>query len=238
MPAATSSPPTTSGTHVDDLPLDANSALYIEAIGAETNFHPDFGSGTWNDGPIGIPYVDVAGTQPAVAINFTAYGDESDPGPYPVPTDAPIEGARRATATVMCWWWTATTACSTNSTAFPQPDGSWDADSAARYDLSSHELRPAGWTSADAAGLPILPGLVRYDEVAAGEIRHAIRFTAPQTRCAYVWPARHFVVAGRRAIPAHGAALPSARRFRRQQLCAGDPGDPGSDAALRHHPGR
>jgi hypothetical protein len=76
--------------------------------------------------------------------------------------------------------------------AYPQPDGSWQAGSGAIFDLNSHALRPAGWTSADAAGLPILPGLVRYDEVAAGEIRHALRFTAPQTRRAYVWPARHY----------------------------------------------
>jgi hypothetical protein len=178
---------------VDGLPVDANSAAYVETIGAQTNFHPDFGAGTWNGGPIGIPYVDVAGTQPPVAINFTAYGDESDPGPYPVPTDAPIEGGAQSNGDrhvlvldrdncVLYELYR----------AFPQPDGSWNADSAARYDLSSHVLRPDGWTSADAAGLPILPGLVRYDEVALGEIRHAIRFTAPQTRRAYVWPARHF----------------------------------------------
>lgn len=178
---------------VDGLPVDANSAAYIETIGAQTHFHPDFGSGTWEGGPIGIPYVDVAETQPLVAINFTAYGDESDPGPYPVPTDAPIEGGAQSNGDrhvlvvdrdncVLYELYR----------AFPQPDGSWNADSAARYDLSSHILRPDGWTSADAAGLPILPGLVRYDEVTAGEIRHAIRFTAPQTRRAYVWPARHF----------------------------------------------
>lgn len=178
---------------VDALPVDANSAAYVETIGADTNFHPDFGAGTWNNGPIGIPYVDVPGTQPLVAIHFTAYGDESDPGPYPVPTDAPIEGGAQSNGDrhvlvvdrdncVLYELYR----------AFPQPDGSWNADSAARYDLSSHALRPDGWTSADAAGLPILPGLVRYDEVASGEIRHAIRFTAPETQRAYVWPARHF----------------------------------------------
>ncbi|MEZ4635847.1 MAG: hypothetical protein R2856_12955 [Caldilineaceae bacterium] len=131
------------------------------------------------------------GTQPAVAINFTAYGDEEIPGRIPSPPARPSRATQsngdRHVLVVdrdSCMFY--------ELYRLPQPDGSWGADSAARYDLSSHELRPAGWTSADAAGLPILPGLVRYDEVAAGEIRHAIRFTAPQTRRAYVWPARHF----------------------------------------------
>jgi hypothetical protein len=177
---------------VDTLPVDANSATYVATIGADRHVHADFGSGTWEGGPIGIPYVDVPGTQPMVAVTFD-YDDESDPGPYPIPTDAPIEGGSdsdgdrhvlvldRDNCILYEMFY-----------AFPQADGSWHAGSGAIFDLNSNALRPAGWTSADAAGLPILSGLVRYDEVAGGEIRHALRFTAPQTRQEYLWPARHF----------------------------------------------
>jgi len=177
---------------VDTLPLDPNSSAYVAAIGAARHVHADFGSGTWDGGPIGIPYVDVPGTQPKVSVTFD-YDDESDPGPYPIPPDAPIEGGSdsdgdrhvlvldrdRCILYEMFY-------------AFPQADGSWHAGSGAIFDLQSNALRPAGWTSADAAGLPILAGLVRYDEVSAGEIRHALRFTAPQTRREYIWPARHY----------------------------------------------
>jgi hypothetical protein len=179
-------------TPVDTLPVHPNSDIFIATIGANRNVHPDFGSGLWEGGPIGIPYVDVPGDQARVAVSFT-YDDESDPGPYPIPTDAPIEGGpasdgdrhvlvvERENCILYELFY-----------AFPQADGSWQAGSGAIFDLNSHLLRPAGWTSADAAGLPILPGLVRYDEVAGGEINHALRFTAPQTRREYVWPARHF----------------------------------------------
>ena len=197
-------------TRVDSLPLHPNSAAYIATIGANAGIHPDFGSGTWDGGPIGIPYVTVPGTQPKVAIHFTAYGDESDPGPYPIPSDAPVEGGRQSDGDrhvlVLdrdnCMLYEL-------YRAFPQPDGSWNADSGAVFDLRSHALRPAEWTAADAAGLPIFPGLVRYDEVAAGEIPHALRFTVPQTRRAYVWPARHF------ASSLTGASYPPmGQRFR------------------------
>lgn len=179
-------------TSIDNLPKASNSDAYINTIGAGTGLHPDFGSGTWNGGPIGIPYVEVPGTQPLVPVTF-GYDDESDPGPYPIPPDAPIEGGPDSTGDRHilivdrdnCILYEL-------YYAFPQPDGSWTAGSGAIFDLNSNALRPAGWTSADAAGLPILPGLVRYDEVAGGEIRHAVRFTAPQTRRAYVWPARHY----------------------------------------------
>jgi len=180
---------------VDTLPVDANSAAYINTIGADRYFHADFGSGEWPPGsgsPIGIPFMDVPGTQPKVPVSFT-YADESDPGPYPIPTDVPIEGGPNSDGDrhVLV---VDRDACVLYELfdAWPQPDGSWTAGSGAVFDLKSNALRPAGWTSADAAGLPILPGLVRYDEVASGEVRHAIRFTAPQTRRAYVWPARHF----------------------------------------------
>ncbi len=179
-------------TPVDTLPVDANSSLYINTIGADDNVHADFGSGTWNGAPIGIPFITVPGSQEKVNVTFT-YDDESDPGPYPVPEDAPIEGGSGSSGDrhVLvidrdnCILYEL-------YSAYPQGDGSWTAGSGAIYDLNSNALRPAGWTSADAAGLPILPGLVRYEEVAAGEINHAVRFTVPRTRRAYVWPARHY----------------------------------------------
>jgi hypothetical protein len=185
---------------VDNLPVHARSDAYVATIGASERVHADFGSGEWPPGsgsPIGIPYIVVPGTQPRVDVTFQ-YDDESDPGPYPIPTTAPIEGGPdgggdrhvlvldRDACTLYELFY-----------AWPQADGSWEAGSGAIFDLRSHALRPAGWTSADAAGLPILPGLVRYDEVERldgepREIRHAIRFTAPRTRRAYVWPARHY----------------------------------------------
>ncbi len=181
---------------VDNLPAAADSSTYINAIGASSHMHADFGSGDWPPGsgaPIGIPFVVVSQTQPLVNINWTAYGDESDPGPYPVPTAAPIEGGAASDGDrhVLVL---RQGECKLYELyrAFPQNDGSWDADSGAVYTLTLNgPLRPAGWTSADAAGLPMLPGLVRYDEVASGEIDHAIRFTANNSANAYVWPARH-----------------------------------------------
>lgn len=176
---------------VNTLPLDPRSADYIARIGATAHVHPDFGT-MWAGAPNGIPYVVVPGNQPQVPIEFR-WPDESDPGPYPIPTDAPIEGGPNGTGDrhvlaldgEHCMLYEM-------YRSFPTPDGSWHADSGAKYNLFSHVLRPAGWTSADAAGLPILPGLVRYDETMSGEIRHAIRFTAPSTQRAYVWPARHY----------------------------------------------
>jgi len=182
-------------TPVDTLPLDANSDAYVATIGADAHVHADFGSGDWPPGsgaPIGIPYVDVPGSQPKVPVTFD-YDDESDPGPYPIPPNAPIEGGPESDGDrhVLvvdrdnCLLYEL-------FYAFPQDGGvSWLAGSGAIFDLASHALRPAGWTSADATGLPILPGLVRYEEVAAGKINHALRFTAPQTREAYIWSARH-----------------------------------------------
>jgi hypothetical protein len=178
-------------TPVDTLPVDANSAAYINTMGSDRTLHPDFGAGLWEGGPIGIPYRTVTSSQAKVTVTFD-YADESDAGPYPIPTDAPIEGgpAGDGDRHVLlldqndCMLYEL-------FYAFPQNDGSWTAGAGAIFDLDTHTLRPDSWTSADAAGLPILPGLVRYDEVASGEIRHAIRFTASQTRRAYVWPARH-----------------------------------------------
>jgi hypothetical protein len=177
---------------VDSLPVDASSVAYVATIGAGQPVHADFGSGTWDGGPIGIPYVDVPGTQPEVPGTFD-YADESDPGPYPIPPDAPIEGGPDSDGDRHILVLDRDN-CRLDELfyVFPQLNGSWHAGSGAVFDLNSNALRPAGWTSADAAGLPILPGLVRYEEVAAGEIRHALRFTAPQTRRVYLWPARHY----------------------------------------------
>jgi len=174
-------------------PVDPASDVLINTCGASAQLHPDFGT-TWNGGPIGIPYVVVRGNQARVPVTFD-YDDESDPGPYPIPRDAPIEGGAssngdRHVLIVDADNWKLYELFD----AHPVNGGDrWTAGSGAIFDLSSNSLRPAGWTSADAAGLPILPGLVRYDEVVEQkEIRHALRFTCPTTRRAYVAPARHF----------------------------------------------
>lgn len=209
-PATTSTPTTPTGTtsvttvvpalsvfpadnawnqRVDSLPVDPNSATIIAAMNPTRGLHPDFGSYTG----YGIPYCIVPGTQPRVPVAFD-YPDESDPGPYPIPANAPIEGGSSATgdrhilvidkdAWKLYEVWNA------------QPDGKggWKCGSGAIFDLKSNVLRPAGWTSADAAGLPIFPGLVRYDEmVEKHAITHALRFTMVKTRRAYIAPARHF----------------------------------------------
>ena len=169
-------------TRIDGLPVDAKSAAYVETIGAAKPLHPDFGQGS-----NGIPFTLVNGTQARVAVRFD-YADESDAGPYPIPSDAPIEAGSDAHVLVID-----TDHCVLYElwSSAPRTDGSWRAGSGAIFDLTCGCLRPSGWTSADAAGLPVFPGLVRYDEVAAGEILHALRFTAPQTRKEFVWPARH-----------------------------------------------
>lgn len=175
-------------------PVDPNSATLIAACGsAATGLHPDFGT-VWDGAPNGIPYVVVAGGQGRVPVTFE-YADESDPGPYPVPSAAPIEGGpggsgdRHVLVIDRDNW-----KLYELFDAHPVNGGaSWTAGSGAVFDLSSNTLRPAGWTSADAAGLPIFPGLVRYDEVVGAKaIRHALRFTCPATRRAYVGPARHW----------------------------------------------
>lgn len=182
-------------TPVDQLPVHPSSSLWVNTIGAQTGVHPDFGEGLWEGAPIGIPYATVGAGQPKVPVSFY-YAAESDPGPYPIPEDSPVEGAPPggvATGGDRHVLVVNVDDCVLYELfdAVRQADGSWQAGSGAVYDLSDYELRPAGFTSADAAGLPILPGLVRYEEVAAGVIAHALRFTAPQTANRYVWPARH-----------------------------------------------
>jgi hypothetical protein len=178
---------------VDALPVAADSDRIVASIGADRPLHPDFGSGLYEGGPIGIPYTVVTRRQRRAPVRFE-YAEESDRGRYPIPRDAPIEGGRRSDGDrhVIV---VDRDACRLYELfdAHPVRGGrSWRAGSGAIFDLRSNRLRPAGHTSADAAGLPILPGLARYDEVARGRIDHALRFTAPRTRRAYVYPARHF----------------------------------------------
>ena len=179
---------------ISGLPVHPNSDGFIDSVGRNTGMHPDFGT-EWDGAPIGIPYVLVDSSQDPVPITYTAYGDESTPGPFPIPLDAPIEGVgpsdadgdRHAIAID-------TDACMLYELyrAFPVGNG-WEADSGVAWDLSSNATHPEGCTSADAAGLPIFPGLVRYDEVVAeGAIHHALRFTVSQSQRAYVAPATHY----------------------------------------------
>ena len=190
-------------------PVDPNSAALINFIGPNIGLHPDFGSGLYNNSIIGIPYEVVDSTQGPVAINFTAYGDESDPGPMPVPLNAPIEGDPNPSGdqhvlildNANCWLYELYSA---------QPSGStWNAGSAAVWDLTADEQRPYTWTSADAAGLPIFPGLARYDEVAAGTINHALRFTLQNSRAAFTPPASHWA-----ATSSNANAAPMGMRLR------------------------
>jgi len=171
---------------VSGLPVDPNSTNYISAItalGGNQKLHADFGGG----GAYGIPYITVPGTQPLVPVDFDAYGDESDPGPYPIPLAAPIEDGSDAHVLAVD-----RDHCKLYELFAASPGTSrWTADSGAVFDLTSNALRPEGWTSADAAGLPIFPGLVRYDEVASGHIDHALRFTVSKSQQAYLHPATH-----------------------------------------------
>jgi hypothetical protein len=164
-------------------PVDPRSDAYIASIGASTFLHPDFGA----DPTYGIPWTSVPGTQPRVPMSFE-FDDESDPGPYPFPPDAPVEAGGDRHVLVVD-----RDACrlyETFDSGYVGPG--WRCGSGAVFDLRSNALRPDGWTSADAAGLPILPGLVRREEVLAGEIRHALRFTVRRTQRGYVHPATHF----------------------------------------------
>jgi len=178
---------------VSNAPVDPNSNRIIAAIGADAQLHPDFGT-VYRGAPNGIPYIVVSGSQPLVRVDLGAYASESDRGPYPIPRNAPIEGgtspdADRHVIIIDRDNWK----LYEMFRAFPNADGSWRAASGAIFDLKSNALRPEGWTSADAAGLPIFPGLVRYDEVfEQREIKHALRFTVKKSRRAYVYPARHY----------------------------------------------
>ena len=183
--------------------VDANSAAIVNFIGSGIGLHPDFGSGQYNGQSIGIPYLVVGSQQGLVPIVFTAYGGESDPGPMPIPVSALIEGdpaPGNGDRHVLvldnnnCWLYEL-------YSSFPNA-ASWNADSAAVWDLTADEQRPYTWTSADAAGLPIFPGLARYDEVAAGHINHALRFTLQSSRAAFVPPASHWAANSSNALAA------------------------------------
>lgn len=184
-------------TDIRSAEVDPASDQLIASIGADKGLYRDFGAGLWEGAPIGIPYQVVSGQQARVAVDYVAYGDESDPGPFPIPLNAPVEGApgQNGDRHVLV-------IDKDNhrlyelGRAFVRGDR-WQADVGAAFHLDSNNVRPAarnGWTSADAAGLPIFPGLVRYDEASqgAGGIRHALRFTAARTRRAFVPPATHY----------------------------------------------
>jgi hypothetical protein len=193
---------------VDQLPPDNLSQTYVDSIGAGSHVHPDFGT-VYAGAPNGIPYIVVPGSQAFVKVNFVAWPDESDPSPYPIPGNAPIEGGPSSSGDrhVLVLDQGNCTLYELGA-AYPNGDGTWNANCGAVFDLSSDALRPATWTSADAAGLPILPGLVRYDEVQSGAITHAIRFTAPATQDKFIWPARH------QAGDADASLPPMGERFR------------------------
>jgi len=173
---------------VDRLPVRKDSRTIVNAIGADLRVHADFGSGLWDGGPIGIPITVVDSSTTPSSVGFS-YADESDPGPYPIPDDVAVEGGPDATgdrhAIIVD-----RDSCTLYELFSLYPG--WSAGSGAIWNLTSNRLRPLGWTSADAAGLPILPGLARYDEAAAGTINHALRFTVGRSRRAYIYPARHF----------------------------------------------
>ena len=173
---------------------------WINSIGRNEPFHMDFGSGTWDGGPIGIPFNIVSGSLVQKYPFDFYYPDESDPGPYPIPENSNREWGSDHHILIVD-----TDTCTLYEIYDASFDGSsWSGGSGAIWDLNSNALRPAGWTSADAAGLPILPGLARYDEVAAGEIDHALRFTAENT-AGYIWPARHLTSDAIDGIPPMGA---------------------------------
>jgi len=187
---------------ISQLPLHARSAQMIatiQSIGGD-DLHPDFGS----DPDYGIPYVVVPEGQANVPITYDAYGDESDPGPFPIPLDAPHEGGSDSHVLVVqqgsCMLY--------ELFAASRSGNGWRADSGAKWNLNTGALREIGWTSADAAGLPILPGLVRYDEVASGAIRHAIRVTFSRTQRGFILPATHYASSDANPnLPAMGQRL-------------------------------
>jgi len=183
-------------TDISNAPVDPNSANIINLIGPTVTLHPDFGAGTYRNQTIGIPYQVVPGTQAKVTVKLGAFADESDPGPEPVPSNALIEGYPKPGngdrhVLVLekdgCWLY--------ELYRVTLKKGQWSADSTAIWDMTINEQRPYTWTSADAAGLPIFAGLARYDEVAAGTINHALRFTVPTTQRAFVLPATHWASA-------------------------------------------
>jgi hypothetical protein len=170
-------------------PVDPNSAAYIASIGLTGHLHPDFGT----DPSYGIPYAVVGPHQPKVPVKFTEYGEESNPGPYPIPANAPVEGAgEEGDRHVLVLQEGSCKLYELYNAQHDANTGGWEAGSGAVFNLRSNALRPNGWTSADAAGLPIFPLLVRYPEVEAGQIDHALRVTVQRTQAGFIHPATHF----------------------------------------------
>lgn len=219
-------------------PVNPNSASYIRSIGADVDLHADFGANP----SYGIPYTVVGPRQPKVPITFTEYGEESNPGPYPVPPNAPVEGAGEEGDRHVLVLQEGT--CKLYELYAARRVGSgWHAGSGAVFNLHSNKLRPEGWTSADAAGLPIFPLLARYPEVHAGQIDHALRVTVPATQRGYIHPATHFASGSpdpnlppmglRLRLKAsfslsgfHGQALVVLRALKRYGLIVADNGSP------------
>lgn len=179
---------------IADRPVHPKSQQYLESVGLNKPLHPDFGT-VWNGAPMGIPYVVVSPDQKKTNVEFQ-YAGESDPGPYPIPADPPIEGGPKAPLDSdrhILMIDPKSKKLYEIYQAIPLGDGKWKAGSGAIFDLTSNDFRPKGWTSADAAGLPVFPGLARYEEIVEqGELRHALRFTVKKTQRAYISPARHF----------------------------------------------
>jgi hypothetical protein len=201
---------------ITHFPLHANSANFVATNTPTGSLHPDFGT-VYAGAPWGIPFDVVPGTQPKVVMTFVNYPAESDPGPYPYPADCPIEGGPSAPSN------SDRHTCVIDKdhhvlyelyNAFPQPDGSWQSSNGAVFDLTSNAMRPAGWTSADAAGLPVFAGLARYDEVASGAIHHALRFTFQHSQASYLYPARHFAASLPVPDPTPANIAPMGLRFR------------------------
>ena len=200
---------------VTGLPVHHRSGAILRSIGLDEGLHPDFGSGQWEGAPIGIPFTTVPGDQERVPVSFE-YEDESDREPYPIPPDAPVEGGRNSDGDrhvividrAECRLYEV-------FAAYPMNGGArWDAGSGAIWNLRSNRLRPKYWTSADAAGLPIFPGLARYDEVCRGRINHALRFTVSRSRRHFIYPARHYASSlTSRNLPAMGQRLRLKRSF-------------------------
>jgi hypothetical protein len=185
---------------VDSLAIHPMSDTWIDSIGRDEGFHMDFGSGEWDGGSIGIPYNILSGSSVTKYTVDFYYPDESDAGPYPIPDDPLMEYSSDHHILLVD-----TDTCTLYEVYDASFDsGNWSGGSGAIWDLNSNALRPDTWTSADAAGLPIMPGLVRYDEIVTGEIKHAIRFTAEET-AGYLWPARHLTADPEDGIPPMGA---------------------------------
>jgi hypothetical protein len=188
---------------ISSAPVDANSSAIINFIGGAIGLHPDFGTGQYNGQSVGIPYLVVGSQQQPLPITFTAYGSESDPGPMPIPVNTLIEGYPAPGSGDRHVLVLDNNNCFLYELYNAYPNAaSWNADSAAVWDLTTDEKRPYTWTSADAAGLPVFPGLARYDDVAAGQIKHALRFTLQSSRAAFVPPASHWAANSTNALAA------------------------------------